>query len=65
MTHNKAIAAELVRIKALFQQRAILAAMGVNPYAIDRCKACNGPLTCGCPDMLAGGVAHPDDAGGR
>lgn len=62
MTHNKANAAELVRVKARFQQRSILAAMGIATIA--HCKAC-GAINYGCDhsDLVAAGIAHPDDAG--
>lgn len=50
---DQRLLSELARAKAVFQLRAILTHMGIDPDAI--CKRCN-TAPCGCPDAIYAGV---------
>lgn len=49
-----ALLRDLARAKAVFQQRAIVAHLGVNTDAA-RCASCGKPV-CGCPDAKYAGL---------
>ena len=59
MSEQAKLLADLARAKALFQQRAILAVMGVEPFAADRgVPAPPAAMKDGGDDRLAAQRAH-------